>query len=332
MIHDPTEESLSAAPRASLPRLAGVLLVVLALASTGCSAIERIVINRAAEGLTSTGTVYTGDDDPELIAEALPFTLKLTETMLAKSPENQNLLLAACSGFTSYAAGFVEPDAYELEYVDYERSRQLLERSFKLFRRAKGYCLQALELRYPGIKTALLSDPEAALERTDEGDVALLYWSGASWGAAIAMALDRPEVVIDLPAARALIERALELDPAFQRGALHEAMISVEALPETMGGSIERARVHFEKAVELSRGYRASPYVTWALKVSVPEQDYAEFKEMLDKALAIDAENLPDAFEGERLGILIAQERARHLRDQAEDLFLVTGGEDADMN
>jgi hypothetical protein len=48
-------------------------------------------------------------------------------------------------------------------------------------------------------------------------DVPLLYWTAASWGGAISLGLDQPGLVADLPAVRALLDRALSLDEAWDR-------------------------------------------------------------------------------------------------------------------
>jgi hypothetical protein len=67
----------------------------------------------------------------------------------------------------------------------------------------------------------------------------LLYWSAASWGAAISLGIDRPDLAVDFPTVRALADRALALDPAWNKGAIHELMISLDSLPEALGGNPE---------------------------------------------------------------------------------------------
>jgi hypothetical protein len=69
-------------------------------------------------------------------------------------------------------------------------------------------------------------------------------------------------------------------------------MISLEAVPAAMGGSTERARKHFNRAVELSGGQDPGPYVTFAASVSVETKNKAEFVKLLETAIAIDPENL----------------------------------------
>lgn len=129
--------------------------------------------------------------------------------------------------------------------------------------------------------------------------------------------LARPELVGDLPTVRVLLDRALGLDETYSKGAIHELLISLDALPEALGGSPERARKHFERAVELQRGLSAGPYVALASTVSVAAQDRAKFERLLKQALAID----PDKDKSIRLANLIAQRRARHLILRIDDLF-----------
>ena len=159
----------------------------------------------------------------------------------------------------------------------------LNERALKLYLRAKGYCLRAMEVRFPGIVQKLPTDPVAALAKAEKKDVPLLYWMAASWGSAIALGVDRPDLVIDMPTVRALAERAMALDETWSRGTLHEMFVSLDSLPPALGGNPEQARMHFTKAVELQKGLSPGPYVALALGVAVPAQDRAEFEKLLKR-------------------------------------------------
>ena len=80
-----------------------------------------------------------------------------------------------------------------------------------------------------------------------------------------------------LPIVRAIMARALELDEAYELGGIHDVLISLDSLPEAMGGSVKNARQHFARSVELSKGQSASPYVSLAAGISVAEQNRKEF-------------------------------------------------------
>ena len=275
-------------------------------------------VGMVAETLASSGDVFTRDDDPELVGEAIPFGLKLYESLLESAPKNKDLLIATCSNFTQYGVAFIETRAIELgEAQHHDEVAHLNDRALKMYLRAKGYCMRAMDVRFPGISDRLVKDPAAALAKAKKDDVPLLYWTAASWGSAIALGLDKPELVIDVPTVRALADRALALDESWGKGAVHEMFISLDSVPEALGGSAERARGHFKRAVELQHGLSPGPYVGLAMGVSVAAQDRAEFESLLKEALAIDPANDPSR----QLVTLVQQRRARALLDHIDTLF-----------
>ncbi len=307
-----------ALPGGSLIRRAlAVLLIALAALSTSCS-IRRMVANGIGNSIANGPDVFGSDEDPELVRDALPFGLKTMESLLLTVPKHRGLLLTACKGFTEYAAAFVQMEADRIEPGDYAGATAMRERALKLYLRGRDYGLRGLALRNKGIAAQLQLEPVAAASRIGVKDLPMLYWTAAAWGSAIALGKDRAELLADLPAVRSLIERGLALDEAYDGGAIHEAMIILEALPPAMGGSPERARSHFVRAVALSKGLRASPYVTMAQSVSVLTQNRAEFDQLLKQALAVD----PDKDPTQRLATLVLQRRARMLLERENDLFL----------
>jgi predicted anti-sigma-YlaC factor YlaD len=284
----------------------------------GCGLVRRKAIGMVASTLASGGDVFTRDDDPELVGDAIPFGLKLYESLLDSAPKNKDLLLATCSNFTQYGVAYLETQAAVLgEAQHHDEVAHLNGRALKLYLRAKGYCMRAMELRFPGVGEKLLTDPGPALAKAEKKDVPLLYWTAASWGSAISLGVDRPEIVIDMPAVRALAERALALDDTWSKGALHEMFISLDSLPAALGGDPERARKHFARAVDLQKGLSPGPYVALATGVALPAQDRAEFEKLLHTALAIDPEQDPSV----RLVTLVQQRRAQALLDHIDTMF-----------
>lgn len=301
---------------ATLVRLIALISVIAPL--TGCAMVQRKAVGMVASTLASSGDVFTRDDDLELVGDAIPFGLKLYESLLDSAPQNKDLLIATCSNFTQYGVAYLETEAMVLgEAEHHDEVAHLNERALKLYLRAKGYCMRAMEVRFPGIGPKLPTNPAAALAKAEKKDVPLLYWTAASWGSAIGLGLDRPELLIDMPVVRALAERALALDETWSKGTLHEMFISLDSLPEALGGSPTRAREHFAKAVELQHGQSAGPYVALATGVVVPAQDRAEFEKLLQTALAIDPEKDPSV----RLVTLVQQRRARALLDHIDTMF-----------
>lgn len=293
------------------------LVLALALVS-GCS-IKRMAINKLGDALAGGGTAFASDDDPELVKAAVPFSLKLIESLLAESPRHRGLLLAACSGFTQYSFAFVNQEADEKADTDMAGADVLRARAKRLYLRARNYGLRGLEVRHSNFEQTLRKNPKTAVQVAVPRDVPFLFWTAAAWGAAISISKDDPALVSDQVIVEALIDRALELDEDFDHGAIHGFLISYEmARQGAPGDAAERARKHFDRALELSQGKLASPLVSLAESVAVEKQDKAGFQRLLNRALAIN----PDAAPESRLQNLVAQRRARWLLGRVDELFL----------
>jgi predicted anti-sigma-YlaC factor YlaD len=294
------------------------LAALLALPLAGCSTLKTAAINGVGNALAQGGSTYASDDDPELVWQAVPFGLKTIESLLAQSPKHKGLLLAAASGFTEYAYGALQQEADFVEAKDLARATELRRRARRLYLRANGYGWRGLEVDAPGLRERLRADRAHALDGMKKEQVPLLYWTGASLGAAIALAKDDAELSADLPSVEALMRRALALDESFDDGAIHDFFISYEGGRASVGGSVEEARRHFERAVALSGGRRAAPFVSFAETVSVARQDKKEFQQLLAQALAIDPDKVPEL----RLANLLSQRRTRWLLGRADELFI----------
>lgn len=290
-------------------------LAVVAVLLGGCS-IKKTVVNYAGDAISGGGGVWSSDEDPQLIKEALPFGLKTNESLLEVSPDHAGLLEATATGFLAYAL-LIKEDADRVEVDDLQAGRKLRIRASRLFIRGRDYALVALEQRYPGFTEGLKTDRDAALAQTNAKDSPFLYLAGAGWAGALGADTGNLGLVADFPTAGALVQRVLEVDETFNMGSAHEFMVSFEAARP--GGSIEAARQHYERALELSGGKRASVYLALAEAVSVEEQDVKEFRAMLKAARAVDVDELPN----DRLLNVVARDRAEWLNGRIADLFLL---------
>ena len=292
--------------------------VCLLMLCSGCS-LREMAINQLGDALAKTGTTFTADDDPELIAEALPFGLKLMESVLAETPEHKGLLLATSKGFTQYGYAFVHLDAVKMRQVDYYQAREMELRSKKLFLRARDYGLRGLEAQFPGFRESFFSDPRAAVQEVDLKGIGLLYWTAAAWASAINADKTDAYLIADLPKIDLLVDRVAELDESYENGAIHSLLISYEMVRLTKEGRPEdRAFRHFQEAVALSGGLDAAPYVSYATSVCVPTEKREEFIQVLNTALNIDPHGNPEL----TLSNILMQEYSQWLLDHVDDYFL----------
>jgi predicted anti-sigma-YlaC factor YlaD len=299
------------------------------LAFSGCS-INRLAV-RAVAGMLSGGggaggDPFTSEDDPELVGDALPFAMKLYESLLAADPENAELLLATGRVFVMYANAYVQTPADMLELSQVEQQTAMRARAKRLFLRAREYVLRGLELRRPGFRGDLAAGKvDGALARLKPDDADYLYWASAAWLSAFSIDPFDMELLVTVPQPVALLQKVNAWDPAYGGGSVHDILISFygSAAPD-MGGSEAKAREEFARSLELSKGAKAGPYLALATAVSIKNQNVQEFRDLVGKALAIDV----DAFPSTRLENTLAQRRARWLLDHIGDFFLSEGGDE----
>ena len=331
------------------PALPGIVLSVLILGS--CISFEDIALDAAADALSSGGgstNIFVMDDDPALIADALPLALKLYEMVLMSRPEHPDLQFATGKNFVMYANAFIQTPAGMLPDEEFREQEKMLVRAKKMYIRGRDYLLNSIELKYPGFMDAAENgDLDSAIAMVDDpADTGLLYWAASGWIGAYSCDPFDFEMASDVYVPAAMLLRALELDGDYSSGAIHDVLIQLyaslpyshiikaaEAAPQTTGrfneefyaaagtGSDPAARTdfHYNESLRLSGGSNPGTYCTYASSVCVKKQDYREYKRLLEKALEID----PAAFPENELVITIYREKAAWLLEHAEDYFIL---------
>jgi predicted anti-sigma-YlaC factor YlaD len=298
--------------------LTGLLLMAAVLC---CCSPRKLATNSIANALSTEGSlVFIGEDDPELVGDALPFALKLYESLLEKAPDNLPLAVATGKAFALYAFAFVQSPAERLGNADLEKKKEELLRAKRLFLRGRDYLLAGLDGKYPGFGKQIKSgSTDSALSRVSMSDTTALYWAGVSWVGAIMADKFDFGMLLGLKRAVSLIDKVASFNDEYGQGAVHEFYISYfGSLPGSMGGSEQKARDHFARAVELSQGKTASPYVSLATSISVKNQNVDEFRDLLGKALAVDVSERS----ANRLANIISRRKAQWLLDHIDDYFL----------
>jgi hypothetical protein len=258
--------------------------------------------------------VYAEETDPDLVKESLPFGLKTLEGLQRASPQNPHLLLALSTGFAGYAL-LLKDEADRLGANRREEAQSERGRASAHYMRARDYALSLLEQRHPGLREELIRDPARALASTGLEDVSALYLAGATWAAALSADKSNLALLGELPIAATLVRRVLDLDESYRNGAAHEFFISYEG--GRPGGSKDAARRHYERALALSEGHRASVHLALAEAVAIPKQDIAEFRRLVGLA-----RDTVDAEPGLRLQNAIARRRAAWLAEREPELFI----------
>ena len=228
-------------PLARLFKSAFVLLLLISLA-TGCGTSKRVTVASTALLLEDVARASYKQSDLKLVREGMPSYLMLIDGMVEAVPANKRLLITAAQSYASYASAFIQDEdkAYAIE----------------LYARAKSYALRALEQNgFRDPLTRAFEDFEAGLKMTQKKDVPYLFWAASCWGSWINLNRRSMAAMAELPRVVAMMRRVLVLDEAFYYGGAHVFMGIMEASkPSVAGGSLNLARNHFLKAIDLGEG------------------------------------------------------------------------------
>jgi hypothetical protein len=222
------------------------LILIFTLGLNGCS-VRKFAVNKLGDSLANSGTTFASDNDPEFVGQAVPFSLKLIEGLLAESPKHRGLLFAATSGFTQYSYVYVQQPSDEIENADVEKSAALRARARNLYLRARDYGLRGLEAKHRGFTVALQENPKSAVGAAKVADVPLLYWTAVSWGAALSLSKDHPAIVVEVPLLVPL-GAAFGIDPV-RLGIIFLANMELGYLTPPVGLNLLMSSYRFRKPV-----------------------------------------------------------------------------------
>lgn len=136
---------------------------------------------------------------------------------------------------------------YELGYSRDDED----EANRPLFEKGKAHGLQSLSLN-SRFKSQQSRDFPAALAAVT--DPSALLWTANNWGTLLGF--DGIRGVPQLPNVRGLYERCIEVDETYWGASCHNALGAMLAsLPSFLGGDFDQAKIHLQRAIELSPDY-----------------------------------------------------------------------------
>ena len=298
------------------------LVCIILFLGNACS-INDVISNALSDALAGGGddaNPFLSEDDPELVRDSMPFTLKLLDILISSNIDSPNIRLVAAQAHTAYAALFLQSDASTIARSNFEHRSRLLERAKIHYIRGRDYALSALDTLHPNFSHALNDDDyENAFISITKEDVPYLYFAAVSWIGAAAIDVFDLDLLFTASRAAEMMNHAFMLDPEYGDGSLHEFYILYFAsLPEGLGGDKDKARFHYQQAIEISDNLSASAHVSMALGIALPDQDIVQFRYFLNSALAVD----PNQNLNRRLTNLIRQREARWYLANENEFFL----------
>ncbi len=276
-------------------------ILVLALLLSGCGTMIRSATSDMADNLNKA---ILDQDDPETVRQGAPAYLIMVDSFIEGSPDDPDLLIAGSKLYSAYTNAFVDEP---------ERARRLSEKAREYAHAAfcirRGDLCDIDELRFPEFVESLQS--------VGAGDIDVLYNWGAAWAGWLQARSDDWNAIAELPKAKAVMERVVELDPDWDKGGaqLYLAVMN-SLLPPAMGGKPDVAKTHFDQALAARGGKNLWVKTLYAQYYARAVFDQTLHDELLNEVLAAD----PHA-PGLTLVNTLAQEEAGKLLAASSEFF-----------
>ena len=219
-------------------RLKILLMAVFALYSASllasCTAIiTGTVINPAVGNLQK-------QSDIDLVCEGAPSYLLMIDSLIESNPENRDLLLNGTQAYSGSTAALISCNAPP-------------ERVVAISSKAQRYGKRLLSLYLP-IEGGSGDKMDEALLGLRAKDGRYLFWGAFGWLSWVQQQQGSPASMADLIVIEKIMQRLLDLDETIENGSPHLFFGALYgAKPVLIGGDPKRSRIHFERALEISK-------------------------------------------------------------------------------
>lgn len=260
--------------------------------------------------------------DPEIIGPLVATATATNEGLVYYVPDYEPLLMAATFSNIAYGVGWVQAEARQAEIDgDFDKSEKLGKRAGLLFSRALYHAKRLLRLRDENFDDAVAGGVEKYQQWVDANfytkeDAEPLLTAALAYLVYMVESEEGLAAAVDLPYARYMIERSIELDPELNGGQGLMLVGLIECtIPEAVGGHPKVGNQLMEKALKIKNRGNHAILVAQAERCAVALQDRAMFTRLLMEVIeAGDVEEY-------RLPNKLARHQAERLLKQIDELF-----------
>ena len=280
------------------------LLFFVCVACAGCKSMIRSATQPMIDNLSAS---IMKQNDLDLVKDGAPAFLLIIDGMVQGSPDDPQILMAAAQMYSAYVSAFV---------LDENPERAKL-----MSQKARHYAFSAMSLKnetFARVHDKPFVKFVEVVPTIEKGDEELLFLVISTWASYIQAHSGNWDNVADIAKVEVLTKRLLELDETYYYGSAHLVMgVLKTLLPAALGGKPEEAKVHFERAIEISEGRFLQAKVMYASR-------YAKLtfnRELHDKLLREVLETPADVISELTLVNTMAKKQAEKLLAEADEYF-----------
>jgi len=283
-------------------RLGKGFLILLLLSVNGCSYFLNSATESFAENLKHA---VLKQNDPQVVAEALPAYLLLQESLLIKDPENEALLMSTATLYASYIT--------LTDHLAPKRNQSLSQKAFELALDAA--CVHKQD--FCALNTKKFEQFTPVIEQASVNDIDTLYSLGSRWVNWIQANPTDWNAIAQLAQVKHIMKWVISIKDDYKNGEPYLYSAVLESLvPPALGGKPDLAKANFEKALVLSNNKNLMVHVLYAKYYARMMFDRELHDRLLNTVINTDAEQ-----DNLTLNNTLAKQMAETLLQSADEYF-----------
>jgi hypothetical protein len=299
-----------------------VLTCAVGPAAAGCNLTALLVrgqVDGAREFSEERGTEFA---DPEMVGPVVAASTVTNEGFLYYVSDYEPLLMSTIFANVAYGVGWLQAEAHKAELAgQFDKAEQFNKRAGLLYARALYWAKRMLRLRDEGFDAAMAGGMDQFKRWIDENfyekeDAEVLLTAGIAYAVSMIESEEGLAAAVDLPYARYMIERSVELDRELNGGqGLGLIGVMECTMPEMLGGRPKLGLRLLEEAAAIENRQNHGLLVQMAERCAVALQDRKMFVGLLREV--IEAGDVAEY----RLPNKLARHQAERLLQQIDELF-----------
>jgi hypothetical protein len=260
--------------------------------------------------------------DPETVGPVIATSTVTNEGLVYFVPDYEPLLMSAIFANVAYGVGWLQAESAQAELDgDFDKAEKINQRSGIMFARALYFAKRLLRLRDDNFDAAIGGGMDKFKvwvdeQFYDEDDVEPLVTAALAFLVSMINSEEGLAAAVDLPYARYMVERSIELDPEYEGGQALTLIGTIECtMPATVGGRPKLGVQLLERALAMENRGNHAIMITLAERCAVALQDREMFVKLLMEV--IESGDVPEY----RLPNKLARRNAERLLKQVDEFF-----------
>ena len=256
-----------------------LLCLLLIFSVTSCS-LSRLVVRVTHPLILGVQKSCLEEKNIMFAEQAFPGLIKLAEGIFYTEPSSVFYASKLAFLYGAYCFAYLD----ETPFDEFDRNSEFKKQQIlDFYRRSKYFALQALSLKHKNCQADIYDKTriDKFLMSVKNSESEALFWLCFSWAMEIFTSLEDPKALSELWIIEKLALHSSRIDPEYFCGGAFSILAAYwGARSDLLGGSSEKAREFYSRALEYNKNRSLIPHYVNMRYISIVKENASEFEDL----------------------------------------------------